>query len=83
LGNWWSHVNGTEIDGIISTIKRDLKLKVILIVLRSISYFADKLSNVSVSPSTILSLLLSIDKVTIFKHILVSLLSKTGDLFLS
>ena len=42
---WRSHVNSTEIDGIVFAVEWNLKLEVISVVLGSISDLADKLSS--------------------------------------
>ena len=77
-----SHMDGTQINCIISAIKWDLKLKVIPIILSSVGDFANKLGNMSVCLSTLLSRLLSLNQITVF-YILVSLLSQACYLFLS
>ena len=56
----------TEINCIVSAIKWYLKLEVIPVILRSVGNFADKLGNVSVRLATLLSLLTSLNKVTVF-----------------
>lgn len=56
LGNWRSHVDGTEIDGVVPTVERHLELKIIPIVLRGIGNFADKLGHVSVRLAALLTL---------------------------
>lgn len=65
LSVWRSHMNCTKINCIVSTIKGHLKLQVILVVLRSICNFADKLGDVSMCPTALLSLLTSLNIVTI------------------
>jgi hypothetical protein len=59
-------MDSTEINCIISAIEGNLKLQVILIIFRRIGYFADKLGDMSVSSSTLLSFLTSLDEVTVF-----------------
>ena len=65
LGVWRSHVNGTKINCIISTVEGDLELQVILVIFGSIGNFADKLGDMGVRPSTFLSLLAGFDEVTV------------------
>jgi len=45
---WWSHPDSTEIDGIISTVKRNLKLEIISIINSFVSLFTYQLSGMSV-----------------------------------
>ena len=75
-------MDGTQVNCIVSAIKWDLKLKVISVILGSVSDFANKLGNMSVCLSSLLSRLLRLDQITVF-YILVSLLSQACDLFLS
>ena len=76
-------MDGTKINCIVPTIKWDLKLKVISVILRRISNFADELSDMSMGLPCLLSLLLCLDKVAAFYTSIISLLSQTCDLFLS
>jgi hypothetical protein len=59
-------MDGTEINCIVPAIKWNLKLKVIPVILRSISNFADKLGHVGMGLTTLLSCLTSFDEITIF-----------------
>lgn len=61
-----SHMNGTKINGIVPTVKCHLKLEIISIVLGCIGDFADELRNMGMSLSTLLSLLFSLNQVTVF-----------------
>ena len=76
-------MDGTKINCIISAIKRNLKLEVISIILGGIGDFANKLSDVGMSPATLLSSSCLVDEVTVINIFLVSLLSQACDLFLS
>ena len=46
---WRSHVNSTEVDGIVFAVEWNLKLEIISVILGSISNLADKLSSMDVS----------------------------------
>ena len=53
---------GTEVNCIVSAIEWDLKLKVIPIILRSVGDLANKLRNMSVGLTSLLSFLFCLDE---------------------
>lgn len=75
-------MDGTKINGIVSAVEGNLKLKIIPVILRGVGNFADKLGDMSMCLTTLLSRLTSLDEVTIIYGI-IGLLGETGDLFLS
>lgn len=76
-------MDGTEIDSIVSTVKWDLELEVISVILRSIGDLADELGDMSVGSSTLLTFLISIDEIASVNILIRHMLSQAGDLFLS
>ena len=80
---WRSHVDSTEINGIVSAIKRNLQLKVISVVFGGIGDLADQLSDMSTGLTSLLSLFIGVDIVATIDIIVRRVLSQGGDLFLS
>ena len=76
-------MDGTEINSIVSAIKGHLKLKVISVVLGSVGDLADKLGNVGVRLTRLLSPLISVDEIASIYIFIRHMLGQTSDLFLS
>ena len=75
-------MNRTKIHCIIPAIERHLKLQVVSVILRSVSYLADELCRMHMRLATFLALLLRLDQIAVIK-ILISLLGQASYLFLS
>ena len=76
-------MDSTKINGIVSAVKRNLKLKVIPVVFGSIGDLTYQLSDMSAVLSTLLSLFIGIDIVASIDIIVWRMLGQSGDLFLS
>ena len=76
-------MDSTEINSIISAIKRNLKLEVIPIILGSVCNLADKLGDVGVGLTAFLSSLISVNEIASIYIFVRHMLGQTGDLFLS
>jgi len=76
-------MDSTEINGIVSAVKWNLKLKIVPVVFGSISDLTYQLSDMSTALSTLLSLFIGVDIVASIDIIVWRMLSQGGDLFLS